>query len=403
MYKIIFISALFLILIAACTNLSNTPEFLTRKGGNSYCNIDLDMNNIASIPIDSLVRDVKFIRLETSKECMISSYDKILVLKDTIYILDKTQLKAVFAFDMQGRFLYKISALGRGPGEYVRAYDFYVDTVDSHIGILDYGKVQKYNFKGEHIGQVSFSGNVLAYFCYYSGKYNGACLDKFTKDKSYIFAQYDSIGNLIYRDHPTSNDMLKSELGKSNYFTSNSEGGYFNDFGADTIYRITNSFLEPAFVLDYGNSALPLNTRNELITKDFDEKYSYFKQNQNTVRFGLRSMSISENYLLLELPYGNSLKTVLFSLNTHAVKFLDNYINYHHSILRCLNGSFSGEYVVGNIGAAYISSLNQWNYDDLKITKREIEHPFFYQNIDDYKDIKETDNGIICIFSFDEF
>ena len=399
MNKTIVVASL-LLMLSACRYLGNAPDFLPREGGDGYIRIDMDMDNIPTVAMDTIIKEVKFVPLETTPDCLIGSYDKVIVLQDTIYILDRTQQKAVFAFDMQGRFLYKISALGRGPGEYSRAYDFYVDTVSSHIGILDYGKVQKYDFKGKHIGQVKLQGGGAGHITYNEGKYNGRSFDGWSKDRSYVFAQFDSLGNLVYRDHPTSNELIEYGVGRKGYFTSNGKGAYFNDFASDTIYRITDAYLEPAFVLDYGKSALSLDVRDRLMERTFSEKLSFFEDNQHLLFFGLQEISMSDDYLLMGVPYGTSLKYALFSFNSHITYFLDR-STIHNSVLRPQYMGLSGNYFIGIMYVNYFNALNNVDDNVLKVTEKEISNPLFYQNVSNHEAIQENDNAIVCLFSLE--
>lgn len=400
MNKTIVVASL-LLMLSACRYLGNAPDFLPREGGDGYIRIDMDMDNIPTVAMDTIIKEVKFVPLETRPDCLIGSYDKVIVLQDTIYILDRTQQKAVFAFDTQGRFLYKISALGRGPGEYSRAYDFYVDTVSSHIGILDYGKVQKYDFEGKHIGQVKLQGGGASNITYNEGKYNGRSFDGWSKDRSYVFAQFDSLGNLVYRDHPTSNELIEYGVGRKGYFASNGKGTYFNDFASDTIYRITDAYLEPAFVLDYGKSALSLDVRDRIIKETLFDQITYFRDKEHLIFFGLHYMSMSDHYLLMGVPYGASLKYALYSFNSHEIKLLE-FTSTHLSVLRPQDIRLSGSYFYGLTYPNYIYALHNADYNDLNLTDKEINHPLFYQNVSNRDSIRGDDNAIVCLFSLVE-
>lgn len=373
-----------------------------RNGTNDFIVLDMDKENASYIKPCEIVDNVEFIPLETREECIIGSYDKILVLNDTIYVFDKMHQKAVFVFNIEGHFLYRISAIGRGPGEYFKAYDFYVDTVSSHIGILDYGRIQKYNFRGEYIEQVAFSGHLVSHICFNRNKYNGTVFTTSTKDKSYLFAQYNNKGQLIYRDHPTPNELINFEMGKDGYFSVNSNGAYFNDYASDTIYHITDSCLKPAFVLNYGNSLLSQDLKKQLYQKTSGEIIQFFRQNPNLVFFGLLNFSISDKYIFLDMPYGDTKEYVIYSIETNTLKFLD--FKRHWSLLYPISGiTFCNDFGVSRISSRYINEISGLADDDQLWDEKVYNSPWFYQNIKDYKNIKETDNDIICIFKLKDF
>ncbi|WP_083985059.1 6-bladed beta-propeller [Geofilum rubicundum] len=399
MKKAILFSLVFLCCFA-CRNRNKVDEFRPRGASENLVHIDLDLKNLTYVDPDTVIKDIEFIPLESSENCLIGSYDKILLINDTIYILDRHQQKAVFAFNREGEFLFKISAEGRGPGEYTEATDFYVDTVDSHIGILDFGRVQKYDFNGRYIGQVKFSGHGPSEISYNAGRFNGVSLERFARKQSKVFFQYDSEGKVIYSDHPSSNSLLKFEMQESKYFSSNKAENYFNYFGSDTIYLITDSFLQPAFVLDYGKSALLPHIREQLFSKPLDDTWSFFRDNQDIVMYGLTSMSISDDFLLLNVPYGMTLKNVLYSLKTQEIKILRSSpphwsTLYPQDIQLTDNGAIG---IIASDDVDRVKMIKDDNPSDL-----ETNNPFFYQKIKGFENITDTDNSIICLFTFRDF
>jgi len=87
----------------------------------------------ASIPQDSLFEaryDV--VPLETNVESLISQIGRISIYGNNFYVLDRSS-GSVLIFDEQGKFLKKISHIGRGPGEYTSLTDFGIDTKNNNI------------------------------------------------------------------------------------------------------------------------------------------------------------------------------------------------------------------------------------------------------------------------------
>lgn len=75
-------------------------------------------------------------QLETTKESLIDKVDKIIFYNDKIFIMDKKISKAIFVFDLQGKFLFKISNIGKGIGEYITLTDFIVN--NDNVEIYDF-------------------------------------------------------------------------------------------------------------------------------------------------------------------------------------------------------------------------------------------------------------------------
>ena len=104
--------------------------------------------------LDSIVRNHKFTRLETSEECLVGEVYKLSCRNKKYYILDRHLQKALFVFDEEGKFRNRIGRRGRGPGEFIEPTDFIVS--DSSVTVFDmFGhKLLYYNPDGTFIRSV---------------------------------------------------------------------------------------------------------------------------------------------------------------------------------------------------------------------------------------------------------
>ena len=73
-----------------------------------------------------LFRNIRLVPLETTPECLIGSIDRMQVYEERIFIQDGMS-NALLTFDLNGKFLSKIGAVGHGPGEYVQIDYFHID------------------------------------------------------------------------------------------------------------------------------------------------------------------------------------------------------------------------------------------------------------------------------------
>jgi len=82
--------------------------------------IKFSINSISdnpSIEVDSLIDSIYYIKPQVSDNSLIGEYSKILFEDNKVFILENSKTnKAVYAFAMDGRFLFKINARGDGPG-----------------------------------------------------------------------------------------------------------------------------------------------------------------------------------------------------------------------------------------------------------------------------------------------
>jgi hypothetical protein len=94
------------------------------------------------------VDSIRTISLETTDEALIGQISQIFIVKDTLFVADYYKTKTIFAFDLQGRFLYKIHKEGQGPGEYQSINMVHIK--EDGININDWlsWKLIKYDLQG---------------------------------------------------------------------------------------------------------------------------------------------------------------------------------------------------------------------------------------------------------------
>jgi hypothetical protein len=69
------------------------------------------------MPYSRIFKKIEYIGLETISTSFFGTPDKIVLAKDRIFILDKTDAKAILVFDRNGRFVNKlVYGVGKGPG-----------------------------------------------------------------------------------------------------------------------------------------------------------------------------------------------------------------------------------------------------------------------------------------------
>ncbi len=152
--------SLFCILLLGCsksknkageymTYVYNTPTMEINKE-NKPINLNL-LKNVKYTDFYENLDSIKLIPLETTDISLIGNISRIFIVNDTIFIADYSKTKTIFAFNLQGSFLYKINKLGNGPGEYQNINMVQID--DQYIMILDWfsWKLIKYDHTGNLI------------------------------------------------------------------------------------------------------------------------------------------------------------------------------------------------------------------------------------------------------------
>jgi hypothetical protein len=111
-------------------------------------------NNTSTIYSD-IINNCRYIKLETTKECLIGGVDQVIVCGNRIYVSDSYRTKSLFVFDTTGNFIFKINHLGKGPGQYINLGTFNINIMKKLICIYDYDliKMINYDYNGKFINE----------------------------------------------------------------------------------------------------------------------------------------------------------------------------------------------------------------------------------------------------------
>lgn len=113
-----------------------------------------------SIKMSDVIDGLEYVRLETTKECLIGKVDRIIPLEHVFLFVDRWKTCSVFIFDREGKFVRKISRRGKGPQEYISLTDADYDTDAGQLIILDsFGrKLLFYSLEGKFVKQIDLNG-----------------------------------------------------------------------------------------------------------------------------------------------------------------------------------------------------------------------------------------------------
>jgi hypothetical protein len=220
--------------------------------------------DIDAISLDSLARNVKYIELETGPNCLIEKYDDIQIVADKIFVSSNSGMQqAIFVFDMQGSFLFKIDDHGRGPGEYLHVSSFIVNSLEKQIIIFDQIRASVYDFNGDFVKSHLFtnihpgSNTVL-----FSGHYYSYALDfeaqiRTNPDPDIMFntiAIFDSTFSLISHSFPRRNQLIQSMYlhDDKKILIEGKESLYLFDHYSGVINEVNGYDIIPRYQLDYG-------------------------------------------------------------------------------------------------------------------------------------------------------
>lgn len=232
--------------------------------------------------LDSIVRNHKFTRLETSEECLVGEVYKLSCRNKKYYILDRHLQKALFVFDEEGKFRNRIGRRGRGPGEFIEPTDFIVS--DSTVTVFDmFGhKLLYYNPDGTFIRSVR-----LPYSIYEieSGR-DGSAIYAVGGDNS----KCDSLKNYELLEIGPERD-IRAKVYKNKYSMDFSNKYDLQGFDEDVIYKkafrpavymLRDKNLYAKYIFDIPSHALPGDYEKlcrgnfERFIKQYRDEYTYF-------------------------------------------------------------------------------------------------------------------------------
>lgn len=111
--------------------------------------------------MDELPYSVRFVKLNTSDQCILNDIKKIETDGADIFIEDFEE--RVYRFDTEGRFQNKIGTKGGSQNEYVSLSDFYLDKKNQLVCIMDLskGKLLRYDYNGRFLSSQSVNTELM--------------------------------------------------------------------------------------------------------------------------------------------------------------------------------------------------------------------------------------------------
>ena len=124
--------------------------------------VEIDIHNTQKHTISEFIDSVRFIKLETSDDCLIKFITNVSFDNNKIIIAGVSQ-KQVLVFNDEGAFINKIHRVGQGPGEYLDIARVLYDSVNKNIIIRAAPrKIQYYTLDGTLIREIPrFSENAI--------------------------------------------------------------------------------------------------------------------------------------------------------------------------------------------------------------------------------------------------
>lgn len=271
--------------------------------------IDIKKNydNVHSINLSTLGKDVLYVPLETNSECLMKDIRSIEFSDSYIFVSD---IDKVVRFDKKGKYLGKIDANGRGPGEYLGVIDFCINNELQEIYIISADRVYIFDFEGKFKKTskltfrpalvISLNQENLMFYLYnmpygYSNPYSWVI----TSREGQVISTYKN--NLKRVNVP---GVMTREMP----LYQNYKSVHFMEFGIDTLYYFTESKKEPYAIFNLGN-----------LKMDPDVKYEHSRRflEETNDKLWVKMVKENDKYLFITIRKGiTGFSFMLYEKNT---------------------------------------------------------------------------------------
>lgn len=206
--------------------------------------VNIDARN--DVSIFDLFDTIEIVPLETQKDCLIS-WGTPQIYKNQIFVLENRQ-NIVLCFDLNGKFLFRIDNIGRGPTEYQALWSLSFDRFNNRLLLLETsGTIHEYSLDGHFIRKINrpkeltsiqrieaTNRDTLIYYTTFNDK-------KF----HYYSRKAKKMINSIYEE----DERLNSS---ANLYYYNNQLYFLPSNHGNIVYNLTNTELESMYFWDFG-------------------------------------------------------------------------------------------------------------------------------------------------------
>lgn len=271
----LWLAFLYCICLFSCKELHKEPSLPLKTADNKVLELDIDLDK-NTLPFDSLMDFVSFVKLETTGDNLVGAISQILFVNNKIIVVDFDVSKTITVYDESGKYLNNIGKLGQGPGEYAYLGHVFLTPDRSTVVVVDMGSgnLKYFGLEGNFIKSVKFP------FWF------SRC--EFINDN--IIAGHYSGGNMVQKNNVSYKPQLIITDLKGNILSSGFQSFYSKNFTSttfmplrkfdneviycppfsDTIYHVSEKGLCPLYHLNI-KRASPIIIDNNTTDNSWEE------------------------------------------------------------------------------------------------------------------------------------
>lgn len=250
MKQVIFLVSILALSIAGCQ--SGRDASLD----NPVIGVRTAMENESSISLKDDVENIEYIPLETNDSCLISNLLSLQVTKDFLFMYNGKNGQ-VLQFDRKGKFVRRISRRGNGPREYGMISELVVDNNKKELLVFQYGEpVMVYSFDGDYLRSDTTMEKASGMYAFPDGKLalKGMVMTPF-QQAPWAGALRGVNGELQETKNVYPGSISEDvRYMKDICFSPSAEGVLLFTACNDTVFRIADSGIKPAYILERKNS-----------------------------------------------------------------------------------------------------------------------------------------------------
>ena len=283
-------------------------------------NIDIKKNirNIKTINLRDIGKELEYIPLETTSECLIGSI-KDVEFNDTYIFV--SQVDRLLQFEINGKFIRQIGSQGRGPEEYLSVGDFCINNLTQEIYILSYHQILVFDFNG-HLKRTfkvsEVPSEVISIdrnrFMFHSPNVPGS---KSFRLYSWIITDKEGITLETFKNHLMRVSQPGLVIMRTPLYLFNNTP-HFMEFGVDTLYYFQEAQKKPYAILNLENLKMD---PDPLITPSTKQKVA----NDLFGTFWTNSIYENNDFLFIKFFRGlsDSAMCTIYNKKTDVVTILE--------------------------------------------------------------------------------
>lgn len=335
-----------LCLFSSCVNNECKPIKCT-----SYT-IDISLA-AEGLKFTSLVDSAYYVELETTSNNIIGEVSKIQV--DSFIALSDRMTNALHLYSQSGTLLSVISAIGNGPGEYVRIDDFMINADKGEVQILDgtQNKIIVYSVTGEFLEErkIELSPGIARFIVLDNNYVYDQQIRRSVSDSCFNLVITSVNGSIQNRHLPydKTSDLILSP--RNSLFFINDTLVYLPTY-SHIVYNVFADKVEPRYSFDFGDEW----TDNEYMFSAIRHPMSFIDGLKATSGIYFFNVTESVSHLFLDYMYKGDKYGTIISKTSANIKTYKDFSDFSCILEKAPMTSF-GSFFVTPLSKAELSTI----------------------------------------------